>query len=364
MVALAESEPSIAIVADDLDADPWKLNVANGTVDLRSGELRRHDPAELHTKIAGAAYNAGATAPLWEKILAEILPDAEVRAFVQRYMGYCLTGSVREQCLAFLWGAGSNGKTTFLEAIREAMGDCAHQAGGDLLVAKRERGAGDMAAVASLRGRRLVTTIEVDDSVRLAEGLVKELTGERRVTAKLMRRDPIEFENVSKLCLAANHKPEVRGQDYAMWRRIKLIPFDVTIPDERKDADLGPKLAQERDGILGWLVEGCLAYQREGLREPAVIKAATAEYRDESNQLRDWLDECTEAVAGASTPTAQLRDDYISWAERERIRAPLKPTKFGTALTDAGFPGGKSNGVRVRHGIRLTRGGDRGGLAV
>jgi P4 family phage/plasmid primase-like protien len=113
-----------------------------------------------------------------------------------------------------------------------------------------------------------------------------------------MRRDPIEFENVSKICLAANHKPEVRGQGYAMWRRIKLIPFNVTIPRERQDANLGEKLSQERAGILGWLVEGCLAYQREGLGEPAVIRAATAEYRDESNQLRDWLEERTEPVTG------------------------------------------------------------------
>jgi putative DNA primase/helicase len=277
MIALAESELGIAILPDALDSHPWKLNVANGTVDLTTGELLPHDPAELHTKIAGAAYDAGAAAPLWDKFLAEILPNAEVRAFVQKFMGYCLTGSVREQALAFLWGAGSNGKTTFLEAVREAMGDYAHQAGGDLLVAKRERSAGDMAAIASLRGRRLVTTLEVDDGVRLAEGLVKELTGERTIIAKLMRRDPVEFENVSKICLAANHKPEVRGQDFAMWRRIKLIPFTVTIPDERKDANLGEKLAQERDGILGWLVEGCLAYQRDGLGEPAVIKAATAE---------------------------------------------------------------------------------------
>ena len=363
MILMAESEKRIRAAADEFDGDPWSLNVANGIVDLKTGELHGHDPAAMHSKIAKASYVPGVPAPRWDAFLERILPDAEVREFVQKFAGYSMTGDVSAQALAFLWGGGSNGKTTFLEALRDVLGGYAYQAGGDLLVSKRERGAGELAAMAKLRGRRFVTTVEVDDGKRMAEGLVKELTGERTINAKLMRQNPVEFVNVSKVWLAANHKPEVRGQDWAMWRRIKLVPFTVTIPDEEKDDHLGAKLAEERDGILRWLIEGCLKWQRDGLKAPEAVSAATAQYREESNPLQDWIEERCEVATGAVTEFSELREDYLSYCKREAIRMPLPTKRFGSALKEHGFEADKgTGGVRVRRGIRLRGAADRLGF--
>jgi putative DNA primase/helicase len=289
-----------------------------------------------------------------------VLPDADVRRFVQKFAGYSITGDVSAQALAFLWGGGSNGKTTFLETLREVVGGYAYQAGGDLLVSKRERGAGELAAMAKLRGRRFVTTVEVDDGKRMAEGLVKELTGERTINAKLMRQNPVEFVNVSKVWLAANHKPEVRGQDWAMWRRIRLVPFTVTIPDHEKDEHLGAKLLEERDGILAWLVAGCLLWQAEGLKPPEAVMAATAQYREESNPLQDWIEERCELAAEAETPFSDLREDYLNYCKRESIRLPLRTKAFGNALKEHDLEATKgTGGVRMRQGVRLRGSGMR-----
>jgi putative DNA primase/helicase len=358
MITLAESELEVVARVDAFDSDAWALNVANGIVDLKTGELRPHDPAELHSQIAGAAYVAGATAPLWGTFLERILPDPDVRAFVQRMAGYSMTGDVSAQVLPFLYGSGQNGKTTLLEVLRAVLGDYGYQAGSDLLVSKRERGAGEQAAVAKLRGRRFVTTVEVDEGKQMAEGLVKELTGERTINAKLMRQNPFEFVNRSKVWLAANHKPEVRGQDWAIWRRILLVPFEVQITEAEKDPALAGKLLAEREGILAWLVAGCLAYQAEGLKPPGGVSRATKDYRDESNPLRDWIEACCEDDPAAEERFSDLRASYMDWARLERVAMPLKPRRFGDALKAAGYlPDSGAANVKTRRGIRLTNGG-------
>jgi putative DNA primase/helicase len=354
MVRLAQSEAGIPIVPAQLDADPWRLNVANGIIDLRTGELRPHDPGELHAKLAPAALDPQANAPRWEGFLAEVLPDPAVRRFVQKFAGYSLTGSVAEQVLAFLHGEGANGKSVFLGALRAVLGDYSMEAAPELLVSKRERSAGDLSAVADLQGRRFVSTIELDDGQRLAEGLVKQLTGEGTLKSKRMRQDFFEFPNVSKLWLAANHKPTVRGTDHAIWRRIRLVPFEVTIPADRRDPHLLERLAEERDGILSWLVEGCLAWQHEGLAPPDAVSAATGDYREESHPLRDWLDECTESDPGARTAFSDLWVSYGEWSKRERIRMPLGRKRFADALSEAGYEKATgTNNVKTRRGLRL-----------
>jgi putative DNA primase/helicase len=374
MVSVAATEPEQAITIDELDADPWSLNVANGVLDLRPGrcgELRPHDPAELHTKIAAASYNGHYDprhAPNFDKFIKRILPDPKVRRYVQQFVGYSLTGDTSEQVLAFLWGSGSNGKSTLLDAVRDTLGGYAWQATGELLVSKRERGAGDEAAKASLRGRRLVTTVEVDDGKRMAEGLVKELTGERKITAKLMRRNPIEFDNVSKIFLAANHKPVVtRGGD-AMWRRIRLIPFTEKIAGDEIDKKLPEKLATERNAILAWAVDGLIQLQAESTwYVPPAVLAATADYREESNLLREWLDEFTVEEASATSTFKELKHSYVNvYCEREKIKMPMKARQFGDLLSEAGFAGDTGTGnVAIRRGLRLkTTEEASGGLSL
>jgi putative DNA primase/helicase len=176
--------------------------------------------------------------------------------------------------------------------------------------------------------------------------------------AKHMRQDFFEFPNVSKIFLAANHKPSVRGTDHAIWRRIRLVPFEVTIPAERRDAYLLDRLAEERDGILRWAVEGCLAWQREGLTPPPAVTAATGDYREESHPLRGWLDECCETDPSAWVRFSELRESYLEWTKRECIRMPLLDRRFADALQEAGYPKDTTTGnVKIRRGLRLVQEG-------
>jgi putative DNA primase/helicase len=260
---------------------------------------------------------------------------------------------VAEQALPFLYGEGANGKSTFLNALHAVMGDYAYTAPDDLLVAKRSRSVADKSAVAGLQGRRFVTTAEVDDGARMAEGLVKQLTGERTLSAKFLYQDHFTFQNVSKVWLVANHKPVVRGTDHAIWRRILLVPFEVTIPPDEQVDDLDETLLEERDGILRWLVDGCLAWQREGLNPPAAVRAATEIYREESNPLHDWYEENVEDDVDESEPFADLWLDYKRYAGARKL-ASLSKRKLGDYLTARGHESAPGTGGKAtRRGLKL-----------
>jgi len=335
MVALAASEPPIPVRSDDFDRDPWLLNVANGTLDLRSGDLRPHRREDLLTVAAPVAFDPAAECPTWERFLTRIMgEDGALISFLQRVVGYSLTGDVSEQKLFFAWGAGANGKSTFIGAVLDMLGgDYAAQAAPDLLVAGSQRHPTELA---DLRGKRLVASIEVDDGKRLAEGLVKQLTGGDRVKARLMRQDFFQFSPTHKLLLVANHKPAVRGVDHAIWRRICLIPFDVTIPEEQQDKQLPEKLRAEAPGILAWAVRGCLAWRRRGLDVPAAVRAATEQYRTESDTLGAFLEECTVAGDACQVMASELYKAYQAWCERSGERA-LSATTFGKRLAERGL---------------------------
>jgi putative DNA primase/helicase len=257
MIALARSEPGISIAADRLDRDPWLLNVRNGTIDLRTGELRPHQPPDLITKLAPVTFDPTATCPVWEQFLATVLPDPELVAYVRRVVGYSLTGSVAEQALFFAHGAGANGKTTMLRTVQRILGDCATQASTDVVTAADARPTG----IARLQGARMVVASELDDGRRLAEATVKALTGGDRQTARMMRQDFFEFDPTWTFWLSANHRPIIKGTDQGIWRRVKLIPFNVIIPPDQQDRDLGAKLEAEAPGILNWALSGCLDWQ-------------------------------------------------------------------------------------------------------
>ena len=336
IIALAQSELPIAARDADFDNDPWLLNCQNGTIDLRTGKLRPHDRREMLTTLAPTVFDPNAKAPTWERFLHKIMGGNErLIAFLRRMVGYGLTGDVSEQVLFFLHGSGANGKSTFMGALFDALGnDYAIQAAPDLLIAKN--GERHPTELADLQGKRIVASIEVEDGRRMAEGLVKQLTGGDRLKARYMREDFFQFSPTHKLFLIANHKPVIRGTDYAIWRRIRLIPFDVSIPDNERDPKLPEKLRAESSGILAWAVRGCLEWQRGGLAAPQEVMAATEAYRQESDTLGAFLADCTVTVSDARTKAGVLYAAYQKWAVTAGLQ-PMNQMRFGSALTERGI---------------------------
>lgn len=345
MVALAASEPGIPVLPEEMDRDPWLLNVVNGTIDLRTGELRPHRREDMLTKLAPVEYDPEAKCHRWEAFLDRIMAgNKELIRYLQKAAGYSLTADVSEQVFFLLHGSGANGKSVFLNTLLAVLGDYGTQAAPDLLMAKKsERHPTELA---DLRGARLVVALETEEGRRLAESLVKWLTGGDRIKARRMREDFFEFASTFKIWLASNHKPIVRGSDYAMWRRIRLIPFTVTIPPEEQDKQLPAKLREELPGILRWAVEGCLAWQREGLGEPPEVVEATAEYRAEMDAIANFLAECCIVNPLAKVPVATLYRAYTEWAQ-ENGEWVLSQRELGTRLKERGFSQRKANKGRV-----------------
>lgn len=356
MIGLAASEPGIPVRPDQLDADPWLLNLQNGTLDLRTGALRPHAAADLLTKLAPVMWDPASEAPTWRAFLARILPgDPDLLAFLQRAVGYSLTGNTSEQILLFLFGRGNNGKTTMLETLRALLGDYGLQADVGTFLERRRDGASN--DLARLRSARFVAAVEAGEGQRLAEGLVKQLTGGDTVSARMLYSEYFEFRPQFKLWLAANHKPVIRGTDTAIWRRIRLVPFTVTITEAERDPELPAKLRVELPGILHWAVEGCLAWQREGLGAPPAVCTATASYRLEMDVLGAFLEECCELGPALRAPATPLYEAYRHWCDRSGERA-VTQRAFGTALLERDFHSVKSS-TYVWHGLRLLVERDR-----
>lgn len=310
---LARADRRHAATTAEWDADPWLLNTPGGVVDLRTGRLRAHDRADRMTKIT-TATPAG-DCPTWRRFLAEVTGgDADLQAYLQRVSGYCLTGSTQEHALFFLYGTGANGKSVFVNTLATILGDYAASAPMDTFMETRgDRHPTDMAG---LRGARFVSSIETEQGRRWAESKVKSLTGGDKISARFMRQDFFEFWPQFKLFVAGNHKPAIRNIDEAMKRRLHLIPFTITVPPERRDKHLQQKLLAERDGILAWALEGCLAWQRLGrLDPPPQVVAATEEYFEAEDALGRWLEERCVREANAKSLTAELFTDWKQWAE-------------------------------------------------
>ncbi len=334
MVALAQSEPGIPVQPDQLDRDPWLLNVANGTIDLHTGTMHAHNPNDLITKLAPVEYNGATTCPRWTAFVEEVLPDPAVRSFVQKALGYSLTGVVSEQVLFFAHGSGANGKSVFLNVAQFILGDYALQAAPDMLMVTK--GEAHPTGLADLHGRRFVATVEVEENQRLAESRVKWMTGGDTLRARRLYEDYWSFTPTFKLWLAANHRPVVKGQDLAIWRRIRLIPFTVTIPEEKRDPRLSEKLKAEASGILRWAVEGCLLWQREGLQAPAAVSAATESYRAEQDTVGRFLGDRCVVGTNLTVKAADLYRAFKSWCDGTGER-PLNQTTFGLRLGDRGL---------------------------
>jgi putative DNA primase/helicase len=334
-IKLAESEPGIPVLPNELDADPWLLTCLNGTLDLRTGELREHRREDRITKLAPVEYDPEATAPTWDAFLQRIMDGKkDLIAFLQRAVGYSLSGDVSERVLFFLYGRGANGKSTFLETVRALLGDYAQRTPTKTLLTKRSGSIPN--DIARLRGARFVSASESEEGKRLNEPLIKELTGGDTMCARFLHAEFFEFKPKCKFWLATNHKPIVHGTDKAIWDRIKLIPFTVTIPESEQDKHLVEKLKTELLGILAWAVRGCLDWQENGLGVPSEVKKATESYRDEMDILGDFIKNCCVVAPTAVVGSKEFNETYGKWCEENGER-PLSQKKVGTQLRERGF---------------------------
>jgi len=356
MIDLAKSELGIPVDLAELDSDPWLLNFRNGTVDLRTGKLRKHEPADLCTKIIPFEFEPDAACPLFKKFLRRIFDNnVALIQFVQRAFGYSLTGSTREQVILVFWGSGANGKSTLLETIRAGLGDYACTADSSLLMTKTHDGVRN--DVARLAGARFVSTGETEAGRYLSEALVKQLTGSDKVTARFLYSEFFEFDAQFKVFLATNHKPIIRGNDNAIWRRIRLVPFLISIPDSEQDKSLSLKLRKELPGIIAWAVRGCLRWQEIGLTQPEEVLTATQAYRNEMDILGAFLrDRCLEGE-GFGVTARELYATYRVWCETNGER-PLTQQRFGVALADRGFRRSRTGRARFWLGLQCRNTGD------
>ena len=352
MVGVAKSELGIPVLPGELDANPWLLNCLNGTIDLRTGELRPHRREDLCTKMAPVNYDPEAKFPLWLGFLTEIMGNRKPLVdFLQRALGYSLTGDIREQVFFILYGTGANGKSTLTETTKRALGDYGSQAEfGTFLARKTDAIRNDLARLA---GARFVSASEAEAGRRLSEELVKTVTGGEAVPARFLYGEFFEFRPQFKLFLATNHKPIIRGTDTAIWRRIRLIPFRVTIPPEQQDRGLLGKLHAKLPGILAWAVRGCLSWQRLGLDTPSDVVEATDAYREEMDSLGDFIGECCKTGTGEEVPTGILYKAYIAWSEAQGER-PLGKRNFGSRLAERGFTRSRTMAGRLWEGIGLS----------
>jgi len=315
-------------------------------VNLASGELLEHDPEHLCSRLSSIEYR-DAECPNWFNFLERIQPDPQVRKYLQRAVGYSLTGDTGEQCLFFAHGTGRNGKSVFLETIGALLGEFAVASSMNAFELKKGAIPND---IARLAGARLVTVSETADGQRINEPLIKDLTGGDTITARFLRREFFEFRPEFKLWIRGNHKPAIRGTDEGIWRRIHLIPFEEYITDDEVDPHLLDKLKTELPGILKWATDGCIQWQRNGLQPPEVVVSATSEYRREMDSLADFIETCTRP--GGEVQATPLYQRYKEWAEDSGYK-PLNQTNFGLRLAERGIKKDK-RGVVKYIGIQIA----------
>jgi putative DNA primase/helicase len=346
-VSLARSERVFIAHADELDADPYLLNVENGTIDLRTGELRACEPADLITRSTAVPYDPDAECPRWQRFLDEVFAGSdELVAFMHRLIGYCLTGETREEVLTILHGFGCNGKSTLLAVLKRLLGEHAVTASFDTFMRARSDRA-PRNDLARLHRARLVTAAESGEGGKLDEATVKEITGGDVIAARFLYGEHFEFTPQFKLVLVTNHRPRVDGADDALWRRLRLVPFEQSF-EGREDRQLAGTLDAELPGILAWAVQGCLAWQAWGLGQPAAVTQATNEYRQAEDHLGAFLDE--RCVLDGEIEPDKLRHAYADYC-REIGERPLAPNILGKHLNRRGISRHKRSGTY--RGVRL-----------
>jgi putative DNA primase/helicase len=360
MIKLAETEPEIVVRPDDLDADPNLFNVRNGTIDTRTGELRPHDRNDLITKMSPVEYNPDAKGPTWERFLAVVMPDVASRGYLWRAVGSALVGISIDQVLFLLHGGGANGKTTFVEMIRCVFGDYA--AATDIATFMTSRAdAGIRNDLARLRAARFVSAAELPPGSQFNESIVKQVTGGDKITVRYLYAEYFEYTPAFTVFLVVNQRPEVRGTDEAIWRRIRPVPFNVTIPANERDPHLIDRLRDEAPAILAWMVRGCLEWRANGLGEAPAVVEATADYRQEMDAFGQFLSTCTIDAEDTFTATSTLLDAYEGWRKHNGAD-PLSAKALARSLRSRGYkPDQLKHGERTRgwRGLGLSNSSER-----
>lgn len=315
MIEMAKSELGMTVSIGEFDNDPMQLGVANGVLDLRHGRLLPVSPDLLTSKRCAVEFDAGAECPTFMRFLEQVQPDKEMQHFMQRWAGYCLTGSTQEHKFLFLYGGGANGKSVFVELVAWLLGDYSRKIATEMLMQHQRSPQGPSPDIVALKGRRFVYANETEEGRRLAEARIKDMTGGDTMTGRVpYGKADITFTPTHKLIIVGNHRPEITDNSSGMWRRPALVPFDVTIPEAARDARLLDKLKTEGAGILNWMLEGLRVWQRTGLHIPKKIEAATAAYREEQDVIGDWINEHCDTGAGRSEPKQGLYRAYRAWA--------------------------------------------------
>jgi putative DNA primase/helicase len=352
MLKMAESDPRVIVHPENLDANPWLLGTGNGVVELRTGKFRPGLQEDFVTKATGTPHEAGALCPRFEKFMLEIFDaDNDLAEFVSRALGYSLTGDISEHGFFFLHGCGSNGKSRLIETILAMVGEYGATTAPEVVALTKSDT--PMHHLADLHGARFITLPETEETHRLAESRVKSLTGGDEITACRKYEHPFRFRPQLKLWIHGNHKPEIRGADNGIWRRVKLIPFHAVFAAEKRDPALQEKLAVELPGILNYAIAACLRWQSTGLLCPATVKAATDSYRNEQDVLAEFLEDETIVTAAASVSRSALYGRYTEWAQAQGILKPWNERAIAKNLRERGIQEGKANGTRVWHNLTL-----------
>jgi len=354
MINLAQSEHGIPIKLTELDTNNWLFNCLNGTIDLRSGKLLSHRKEDLITVLVPIEYDPEARCNVWINFLERVTGgDIELITYLQRAVGYSLTGDTRSQTMFFLYGLGSNGKSTFITTIRKLTGGYGAKANTSLFMAKDKNSGGPSEDLANLQGKRFVMASEIEDGRRLAVVLIKEMTGGELIRADRKYEHEIEFQPVHKIWLVGNHKPVITDTTLSIWRRMKLIPFPVTIGNKEIDPELPAKLEVELPGILSWAVKGCLEWQKHGLQEPKAITNATSDYRHEQDILGDFIDDCCLLKPTGAVSKHEMKAAYEEWCNHSGNQ-PVSQKTIRARLIERGISEGKSGGTRYWKGIMLS----------
>ena len=355
MIALAQSEENVPVLPAQLDADPWRLNVENGTVDLRTGNLGPHRRLDLITRLAPVTYDREAHSELWDTFLSKATGgDAELARYLQRAVGYALQGTATERAFFFLIGPPGTAKSTFIDAVSAALGDYHTAAAFDTWLVQTNTG-GNRGDLVRLASARLVTSVEVRKGAKFDEAIIKAITGGDEITAAAKYEGEITFKPAFALWLAANDAPAIRDDDEGAWARVRRIPFDHVIPTAQQDRTLKMRLQEPevRAAVLAWAVQGCLDWQREGLGSAEAIDKSTAAYRRDMDRIAGFLDEYCQFGADEKVSRDEFRRSYEDWCKSEGIRTPLAARDVAARLRERQCTDGKSDGKRVWKGVRL-----------
>lgn len=352
MMKLASSESGIPITPEQLDADPWILNCETGIVDLRNGEVKPRKPHYLCTKLAPRRYTPGVEPTRWIEFLRWVFQgDNNLVDFMQRAVGYSLTGSTRDHHILFCHGSGANGKGTVFRVLMNVMGDYAGAAPHDLLIKQRTRT--HPTDMMFLRGLRMAVGSEVAEGAGFDEAKLKMLTGGDAITARAMKQDFTTFDPTHTLWLSGNHKPRIMGTDHGIWRRMLLIPFNNQVGPDERNADLDLELLQEGDAILTWAVEGAVKWFERGLDVPASVLAETKVYREEEDVFGQFIEECTNPCSYGSISRSKLRGIYELWCKDQGIR-PMSARAMCARMRKRGYDETKRTGAM--HWVGIVQG--------